>query len=73
MGFHLFVFVHGFQASSLDLRTFKNIASAYMPNALFLCSKTNEDNTEGSIEQMGLNLANEVSKYINEQCKLKSK
>lgn len=48
------------------------MVSSYLPNALFICSSSNEDATEGSIEQMGINLANEVTKYIQDQCKLKS-
>jgi len=52
---------HGFQGSSFDMRTFKNIISLAMPDALFLCSSSNEDgNTEGSIFDMGERLANEV-------------
>ena len=52
---------HGFQGSSFDMRTFKNIISLALPDAMFLCSVANEDGlTEGSIFEMGERLANEV-------------
>ncbi len=53
---------HGFQGSSFDMRTFKNIISVAMPEALFLCSSSNEDgNTDGNIYDMGYRLAEEVN------------
>lgn len=60
-GAHLFVMCHGFQGSSFDMRTFKNIISLALPDAMFLCSTANEEGlTEGSIFEMGERLANEV-------------
>lgn len=68
-GVHLFVFVHGFQASSFDMRAMKNqVASLNLPRVLCLCSSSNEELTEGSIEIMGINLAKEVKKYIKDWC-----
>jgi len=49
-GIHLLVFVHGFQASSIDMRAVKNQISLAMPKAMCFCSQANEDSTEGSIE-----------------------
>jgi hypothetical protein len=67
-GIHLFIFVHGFQATSLDMRGFKNYVSLSLPRALCLCSTANEATTEGSIDRMGLNLAAEIRKFINDWC-----
>ena len=61
---HLFVFVHGFQATSIDMRTIKNIVSLALPNALCLCSQANEEMTDGDIGEMGKKLAAEVKKHI---------
>jgi hypothetical protein len=41
-GVHLFVMCHGFQGSSFDMRMFKNIIQAALPDSLFLCSSANE-------------------------------
>lgn len=38
------------------------------PEALILCSSSNEENTENDIADMGLKLANEVQTFINETC-----
>lgn len=67
-GCHLFVMVHGFQGNSYDMRLLKNNLSLLNPDALFLCSTMNEDKTEGDIMELGLNLASEVTSYINEWC-----
>lgn len=65
---NLFVFVHGFQATSLDMRTLKNQVQLLMPHALCLSSSANEDATDGDIAEMGVRLANEVKKYIADWC-----
>jgi pimeloyl-ACP methyl ester carboxylesterase len=67
-GVHLFVFVHGFQGSSFDMRLMKNNLALLYPEAVFLCSTCNEDNTEGDIEEMGTPLAQEVVNYICDWC-----
>lgn len=67
-GIHLIVFVHGFQASGLDMMIFKNHVQLYNPKVICYSSTANEDATEGSIEQMGKNLAKEIKKYIREYC-----
>ena len=56
-GVHLFVLVHGFQGSSNDMRVIKNNISMVYPDSLFLSSSTNEEDTECSIRNMGLKLA----------------
>ena len=44
------------------MRTFKNIISLALPEALFLCSQANEEGlTEGNIFEMGIRLAEEVN------------
>ncbi len=50
------------------MRSLKNYVSLKLPKSLCLCSTYNENHTEGSIEQMGVNLAKEVRKYILEWC-----
>ena len=65
---HLFVLVHGFQGTSFDMRLLKDNLSLLHPNALFLCSAANEDCTDGDINDMGRNLANEVRGFIGEWC-----
>ena len=46
----------------------KNYVSLTLPNALCLCSSANEEFTDGNIDHMGKNLANEVKKYITDWC-----
>jgi len=67
-GVHLFVLVHGFQGNSFDMRLLKNNFSLIIPDALFLCSNSNEESTEGDIGEMGVRLAQEVVNYITEWC-----
>jgi hypothetical protein len=67
-GIHLFVMCHGFQGSSFDMRMFKNIISIALPECQFLCSTANEDDTDGSIMDMGYKLAQEVHQYVRESC-----
>jgi len=67
-GFHLFVMVHGFQGNSFDMRLMKNNISLVHPDAIFCISITNENNTEGNIEDMGIRLAQEVMNYIKDWC-----
>lgn len=67
-GVHLIVLVHGFQGNSGDLRAMKNHLLMLHPEALFLCSTSNEKKTEDDIEDMGIRLANEVTEYIQEWC-----
>ena len=62
--FHLFVFVHGFQASSADMRCFRNSLQMMLPNSMFLVSQSNEKNTDARIEDLGLKLAAEVQEFI---------
>merc|ERR550525_1192161 len=67
-GVHLFVLVHGFQGNSFDMRLMKNNLALLYPDAIFLCSTSNEDNTEGDINEMGIRLAQEVVNYICDWC-----
>lgn len=61
---HLFVFVHGFQASSADMRTFRNHLQIVLPDAMFLVSAANERDTDSKIEVLGVKLADEVQEFI---------
>jgi pimeloyl-ACP methyl ester carboxylesterase len=67
-GCHLFVFVHGFQATSVDMKLLKNSISMVHPEAIFLLSKKNENETEGDIAEMGVRLADEVNEFIEQYC-----
>lgn len=48
------------------MRLFKNNIALLYPNHLLLCSKVNEDYTDGDIGEMGKKLAIEVRNFINE-------
>jgi len=67
-GVHLFVLVHGFQGNSFDMRLMKNNLALLYPDAILLCSTSNEDNTEGDVNEMGIRLAQEVVNYICDWC-----
>lgn len=67
-GCHMIVFVHGFQGSSTDMKILKNYFSMIHPEAVFLLSEANHNNTENCIEEMGEKLADEVSKKIESYC-----
>jgi hypothetical protein len=67
-GVHLFVLCHGFQGNSYDMRLMKNNIALLFPEAVCLCSSSNEDNTEGDVSEMGIRLAQEVVNYIMDWC-----
>jgi pimeloyl-ACP methyl ester carboxylesterase len=67
-GVHLIVLVHGFQGNHFDMRLMKNNIALIHPEALFLCSNSNEESTEGDISEMGVRLAQEVMNFISEWC-----
>jgi len=67
-GVHLFVLVHGFQGNALDMRLMKNNIALLYPDAICLCSNSNEENTEGDINEMGIRLAQEVVNFISDWC-----
>jgi hypothetical protein len=46
------------------MKLLKNHINLLHPEAMFLCSSINEDNTEGDIADMGERLANEVITFI---------
>jgi hypothetical protein len=50
------------------MRVFKNHVQLKNSKVICFTSSSNEETTEGCIEQMGKNLAKEVKKYINEYC-----
>lgn len=67
-GCHMIVFAHGFQGSSTDMKVLKNYFSMLHPEAVFLLSDANHNNTENCIEDMGEKLANEILKKIEAYC-----
>mmetsp|Transcript_139652 Transcript_139652/g.260414 ORF Transcript_139652/g.260414 Transcript_139652/m.260414 type:complete len:806 (+) Transcript_139652:96-2513(+) len=67
-GLHLFVLIHGFQGNSFDMRLMKNNLAMMYPDAIFLMSNVNEDNTEGDMSEMGIRLAQEVVNFISDWC-----
>jgi len=62
----LLVLVHGFEGSSCDVKLMRNVILFRFPKLQTLCSKNNEDKTDGSIQEMGNRLAKEVCKYISD-------
>lgn len=53
----LIVLCHGFQGSSYDMAMIHKGIKAQLPNANYLLSRKNEDDTESDIERMGEKLA----------------
>lgn len=50
------------------MKLLKNSVSMIHPEAIFLLSKKNENETEGDIEEMGVRLAAEVEEFIDQYC-----
>jgi len=63
---HLFVFVHGYQGNSWDMRMFRNHLAVVTEkhNTLFLLSTKNEGKTDNDIRTLGQNLAGEIVDYM---------
>jgi pimeloyl-ACP methyl ester carboxylesterase len=60
-----FVFLsHGFQASHYDMLKMKHYFSNYRPDVRFICIKSNEEKTTDDIGELGLNLAADVNKLL---------
>jgi hypothetical protein len=53
----LIVLCHGFQGSSYDMSMIHKGIKIQLPNANYLLSRKNEDDTESDIERMGEKLA----------------
>ena len=60
----LFILVHGFQATSYDMKSIRNHLMLRYPDGQYLCSIENENDTNGDISEMGTKLACEVVKFI---------
>jgi len=66
-GLHLFVLVHGFQATHIDMQEIKNHIAMVVPNSVFLCSCSNEGKkTNDDIEGMGENLSEEIYDFFDD-------
>ncbi|CAG9336161.1 unnamed protein product [Blepharisma stoltei] len=63
---HLFILVHGFMGSYYDMKIIKDTLSLFLPNSSFFSSRANEGKTEGSIFDMGYQLAMEVKSILEE-------
>ena len=61
---HVFVLVHGLMGTSFDMKFVRDIISLHRPQSLILMSRSNENQTEGSIEDAGRNLAIEVQAFL---------
>jgi hypothetical protein len=48
---------HGFQGSSYDMSVISKGIRAQLPNAIYLIARSNENDTETNIENMGERLA----------------
>jgi len=57
--------VHGYLGNSYDLRKFKSVLKVIYPEIDVLISKSNETNTENTIQSMAENLAYEINDFIN--------
>ncbi|CAD7970957.1 unnamed protein product [Amoebophrya sp. A120] len=67
-GSHLIVLVHGLHGNPYDLRMIKNAIVVQFPEVFFLCSSSNEDQTEGDISAMGERLFEEVDSFACDNC-----
>lgn len=63
---HLFVFVHGYQGNSWDMRMFRNHLAVFTEqhNTLFFVSTKNEGKTNDDIRTLGQTLAGEIIDYM---------
>lgn len=61
----LVVLFHGFQGSSYDMLLIKRWILKQLPDAYFLISKANEDNTQGDIGKMGKKAADQIQNFIS--------
>ena len=50
------------------MRLLKNNIAILFPEAMFLCSSSNEEHTEDDIIEMGVRLAQEINSYIAQYC-----
>eukprot|EP00343_Euplotes_focardii_P012663 CAMPEP_0205832358 /NCGR_PEP_ID=MMETSP0206-20130828/46735_1 /ASSEMBLY_ACC=CAM_ASM_000279 /TAXON_ID=36767 /ORGANISM="Euplotes focardii, Strain TN1" /LENGTH=129 /DNA_ID=CAMNT_0053137811 /DNA_START=93 /DNA_END=482 /DNA_ORIENTATION=- len=67
-GLHLFILVHGFQATHIDMQEIKNHIAMLVPNSVFLCSEANEGvKTEGCLIEMGKRLAEEIFDFFEDE------
>lgn len=62
---HVFVLVHGFQASHKDFALVKNFLLARDEPTEVLLSVVNEGRTNNNLETLGTRLAVEVSEFLN--------
>lgn len=56
----LVVLCHGYQGSSYDMMLIKRWIQDSLPDAYYMISRCNEDDTDGDIRLMGQKLAEEI-------------
>jgi hypothetical protein len=56
----LVVLCHGYQGTSYDMMLIKRWIKDLLPDAYYLISRCNEDDTDGDIRHMGQKLAEEI-------------
>lgn len=61
---HLIVLVHGYLGSYIDVKMLQDTISNVYPKGLFLLSRANEGSTNGSINDMGVRLAQEIQEFL---------
>lgn len=64
---HLVVLVHGYQATHKDMRIMQNFLAKIIPHTIFLASKSNEKMKNKTLQDMGNNLAEEVTQFCQKQ------
>ena len=64
IGDHIYIFVHGYQANSWDMRLFCNYMRQSLPNMIYLLAQSNENDTDQDINMMGLKLAEEIQHFL---------
>jgi hypothetical protein len=64
-GSHLVILVHGYQGSPNDMRIIRNTIAFVCPDVIILSSSSNEDQTDGDIQNMGIRLSMEVRDFIS--------
>jgi hypothetical protein len=60
---HCQLWLQGTQLS--DLRLTRNIMTVLIPDAMIVCSISNESNTDDDIATLGQRLADEVARYVD--------
>jgi hypothetical protein len=63
---HLYILVHGYEASQIDVYELKNHIALTVPNSIFLCSQSNSNKESDDIDDMGFRLAEEIHDFMDD-------